>query len=297
MSDGGADRGLVVFDQVDLSVLLIPVGPFYMGWVLASSTLLPSDWQFFTGLLAIIPFLGLGTVLLNDAYDTTVDSLSTRKGRYASSTERIDPGKLRVVATASFAASLLFGLLVSIEFAIAILALIALAGMYSMPPVQLSRRPGLDLLANMVGIGVICTTAGWAIADPGTLPPVVWLVTSALGTGTFFMLPALMDYDSDREGGKRTLAVALGWVGSCWLGFSLISLADVGIVYMSLASVILKPSFLWVAWPIIAGQLIVFPLLARRRELLKPGTMAIGSLLFVGNLLILLSYLDLIGPF
>ena len=297
MSDGGAGRRLVVFDQVDLSVLLIPVGPLYMGWVLASRTLLPDSWQFLVALLAMVPFLGLGTVLLNDAYDTSVDSRSARKGRFASSNGTIAVGRLRTLAAVSFLASVLLGLLASLEFAIVIVALVVLAVLYSVSPVQLSRRPGLDLAANMVGIGVGCTIAGWVLVEPGSLPPTVWLVTSALGTGTFFMLTALMDYESDREGGKRTVVVALGWTGSCWLGLSLIGLADVGIVYMSLASVILRPSFLWVAGPIIGSQLSVFPVMARRRDLLRAGTTAIGGLLFLGNLLILLSYLDLLGPF
>ena len=93
------------------------------------------------------------------------------------------------------------------------------------------------------------------------------------------------------------MAVTLGWTGACALGAALISLADVGILYMSLASVILRPSFLWVAVPIIAGEVIVFPILARRRQDIKALTAAMGGLLFLGNLLIVLSYLELLGPF
>ncbi len=81
------------------------------------------------------------------------------------------------------------------------------------------------------------------------------------------------------------------------MGTILISMADVGIVYISLSSIILKPSFLWIAWPIILGEVIIFPVLARRRDLLKPLTGAMGGLLFIGNMVIVLSYLDLLGPF
>ncbi len=297
MSQGGKVGGLVLFDQVHLPILLIPLGPFYIGWVLAAGRLLPDTWQFYVGLLSILPFLGLGTVLLNDAYDTQVDALSKRKGGLASSGSRIPKRVLIGVAIVSLAISLVLASVAGFVFSIAILVLILITILYSVPPIQLSRRPGLDLLANMVGIGAVCTIAGWVLASPGSLPPTVWLVTSALGTGTFFLLPALMDYESDLEGGKRTVAVVLGWERACALGLVLIAAADVLIVYMSLNSIILKPSFLWIATPIIVGELIIFPILARRKDLLKPLTGAMGGLLFIGNLMIVLSYLDLLGPF
>lgn len=287
----------MVFDQVHLPVLLIPVGPFYMGWVLAAQRLLPTDWTFYVGLLAILPFLGVGTVLLNDAYDIGVDRLSRRKEGFASSRGEINTRRLRAMAAVSLVFAIVLATTASREFGMVIAALAIMTLVYSVPPVQLSRRPGMDLVANMFGIGVLCTIGGWVLVSPGTLPPTIWLVTSALGTGTFFLLPALMDHESDRVGGKTTVAVLLGWSGACALGTALISVADAGIVYMSLASIILKPAFLWIAWPIILGEVVIFPILARRRDLIKPLTAAMGALLFVGNLLIVLSYLDLLGPF
>ncbi len=297
MTEPGEVRGPVAFGQVHVPTLLIPVGPFFIGWVLAAETLLPTEASFFIALVSIFPFLGLGTLLLNDAYDREVDALSARKRNYASSTGRVNGGTLKRYAAISFAASLLLALLVSLGFLVVITMLVVLAVLYSMPPVQLSRRPGLDLAANAIGIGVLCTIAGWVIEAPSSLPPTAWLVTSALGTSTFFMLPALMDYVSDEKGGKMSIVVALGWRRACLLGAVLIGLADVGIIYMSINSIILNPDFLWVAWVIILGELIVFPLLAYRRDLVKPLTGAMGGLLFAGNLLIVLSYLGMLGPF
>lgn len=297
MSERGSTGRLVLFGQVHLPVLLIPAGPMYIGWVLATQRLLPTEWSFLAGLLSVLPFLGLGTVLLNDAFDVGVDRLSARKGGFASSRSGVDKARLVALAAVALAISITLAIIVSTRFAATIGLLVVLDVLYSVPPVQLSRRPGLDLSANMLGIGVLCTVAGWVMGGADGLPPAVWLVTAALGTGTFFMLPALMDYESDLAGGKRTVAVSLGWTGACALGATLISLADVGIVYMSLASVILRPSFLWVAFPIIAGEVIVFPVLARRRQDLKALTAAMGGLLFLGNLLIVLSYLELLGPF
>ncbi|MCK5415035.1 MAG: UbiA prenyltransferase family protein [Thermoplasmata archaeon] len=298
MSERGTfGGGGIAFGQVHLPTLLIPVGPFYIGYVLASERLVPTELRFLIALVSIIPFLGLGTVLLNDAYDRDVDPLSARKGGYASSAGRLSAGRLRLLGTASLLVSIALAMTVNEEFLAVVALLVLMAVLYSVPPVQLSRRPGLDLAANSFGIGVLCTIGGWVVASPGDLPPTVWLITSALGTGTFFLLPTLMDYESDLQGGKRTIAVVLGWDRACLLGLSLMTVADMGIVYMSLASVILNPGFLWVAVPIIIGELLVFPLLIRRRDLLKQLTTAMGGLLFVGNLLIVLSYLDLLGPF
>lgn len=290
-------RGPVLLEQVHLPVLTIPVGPFYIGWVLASGRLLPHSLEFWLALVTIIPFLGLGTVFVNDAYDVSVDALSRRKGTYASSRGRTSPAHLKVMALGAFFASAVLAGMVSAPFLLTVLVLIGLAVLYSVPPVQLSRRPGLDLAANSLGIGVICTISGWVVASPGDAPPLVWLVVSALGTGTFFLLPTLMDHESDATGGKRTVVVVLGWRRACYLGLVLIGLADVGIVYMSLASIILEPSFLWVAWVIILGELLVFPVLASRSRLIKPLTATMGALLFVGNLLIILSHVDALGPF
>jgi 4-hydroxybenzoate polyprenyltransferase len=297
MSDGGETRGYVLFDQVHLPILMIPIGPFYIGWVLAAQRLLPTVWGFYVALLSILPFLGVGTLLINDAYDAPVDGLSSRKGTYASSTGRFSQGNLRTYALVAFAVSLALAFAVSVRFGSVVAVLVALALVYSMPPAQLSRRPGWDLAMNSIGIGVVCTIAGWVLASEESLPPLAWLVTSALGTGTFFFLPTLMDHESDLEGGKRSIVVSLGWRRSCLLGLLLISLADVGIVYMSLSSIILKPAFLWVAVPIIAGELAVFPVLAYRPGLLKHLTAVMGGLLFVGNLSIVLSYLGHLGPF
>ena len=283
--------------QVHVPTLLIPVGPFFIGWVLAVGDLLPTEASFFIALASFFPFLGLGTLLLNDAYDIEVDALSARKSNYASSTGRVKGRTLKRYAAISFAVSLLLAILVSLQFLAVIIVLVIVAILYSMPPIQLSRRPGLDLAVNSLCIGILCTIAGWVVGAPSSLPPTAWLITSALGTGTFFMLPALMDHASDAAGGKTSVVVALGWRRACLLGAVLIGLADLGIIYMSMNSIILNPDFLWVAWIIILGELIVFPLLAFRRDLMKPLTGAMGALLFVGNLLIVLSYLEMLGPF
>lgn len=287
----------MLLGQLDILVLLVPLGPFYIGWSLASGELLPGTRAFALAALSMLPFLGAGTVLLNDAYDVDVDARSRRKGGYRASMGLVSPRSMVAAAAACWAAATALAALASPWFLLWTAVLVALAAAYSVPPLRLSRRPPWDLAANSVGIGVVCTLAGWSLEGGPTAPPAAWLVTSALGTGAFFVLTALLDAPTDEAGGKRSVAVALGWSRACALGLALIAAADVGIVYMCLAPVVLRPSFLWVAAPVIALELLVFPLVASRRASALAGTLAMAALLLVGNALIVLSHAGALGPF
>jgi len=290
-------RRILLFGQLDPLVLVVPAGPFYIGYVLAAHSLAPTSWRFATALVCIVPFLGAGTVLLNDLYDVGVDRGSPRKSAMAHVTGTASGRRLALAAAACLTVALALAAVTSLAFLAVIAALVVLALVYSVPPVQLSRRPGLDLAANAIGIGALVTVAGWVVAAGATLPPLAWLVTSSLGTGAYFVLTTLLDIGPDRAGGKRSVSVHLGWGGACALGTALIAAADVGIVYMSLTTTILNPTFLWVAAPIIACELAVLPIVAAHPAFGPQGLAAMSLLLFVGNLVILLSYLDLLGPF
>jgi 4-hydroxybenzoate polyprenyltransferase len=291
------NRARVLLGQLDLLVLLVPVGPFYIGWTLSTGGLLPGTRAFAMAMLSIVPFLGAGTVLLNDAYDVDVDTRSRRKGGYRASLGLASPRSLVAAAAACMTVAVALAALASPWFLLWTAMLAALAVAYSVPPARLSRRPPWDLVANAVGIGVVCTLAGWSLERGPTAPPVAWLLTSALGTGAFFVLTALLDAPTDAAGGKRSVAVALGWGRACALGLALIAAADAGIVYMCMASVVLSPSFLWVAGPVIALELLVFPLVASRRASALAGAFAMAALLLVGNALIVLSHAGGLGPF
>jgi 4-hydroxybenzoate polyprenyltransferase len=290
-------KGFLLFNQVELLVISIPAVPFYVGWVLASGELWPTSLRFYLGLLSMFPLLGTGTVLLNDAYDQDVDANSRRKSRLSSSIGILRSSTLSSLAWVSFAAALALAAAASLLLLANVVVLVLLAIAYSVPPVRLSRRPFIDLAANIIGIGVLCTIGGWVLEEGASLPPVAWMFTSAFGTGTIFLFLALMDMDSDKAGGKTTTAVRLGWRGTCLLGLALIATADAGIVYMSLASVVLNPTFLYVAVPIILLELSVFPALLNRRESLEMMTMVMSGLILGGTMLILLSHLGRLGPF
>jgi chlorophyll synthase len=81
---------------------------------------------------------------------------------------------------------------------------------YSLPPVRLAARPGLDLAANAMGYGGVALALG---AGPALQAGGVWgwrLAAAVLAVAAVFLHTTLMDLDGDRRSGKRTSGVALG---------------------------------------------------------------------------------------
>jgi len=92
-----------------------------------------------------------------------------------------------------------------------LLAAAVLGLAYSVPPLRLSARPGLDMLANAAGYGGLALLFG-AEASP---PPAagVWAARVAgamLAVAAVFLHTTLLDLDGDRRTGKRTTGVAVG---------------------------------------------------------------------------------------
>jgi 4-hydroxybenzoate polyprenyltransferase len=95
--------------------------------------------------------------------------------------------------------------------------LLALA--YTMPPIGLSRKPVVDLVANAVGYGYLAPLIGASVYLP-ELPlraplPYTFLV------GSVFLHTTLLDLDGDRRAGKKTTGVWLGPVGTRGLALAL----------------------------------------------------------------------------
>jgi 4-hydroxybenzoate polyprenyltransferase len=98
----------------------------------------------------------------------------------------------------------------------------ALGLAYSVPPLRLVTRPGLDLLANGTGYGCLALLLG---AGPAWSVSTLWMARLAAGflaVAAVFLHTTVMDVDGDRRTGKRSIGVALGperarsvaaWVG------------------------------------------------------------------------------------
>lgn len=159
---------------------------------------------------------------VNDAFDADTDRHNPKKtGR-----ERRFEG--HPVTVAAIAASLLLGIgLVVASPAAArpwLVGFLVLATAYSVPPVRLKARPGLDSAAN--GLYILPGVAAYA-ALAGSLPPLAILVGAWLWTMAMHAYSAIPDIEPDRAAGVDTVATALGHrvslaaCGLLWTGAAL----------------------------------------------------------------------------
>ena len=96
-----------------------------------------------------------------------------------------------------------------------LLASLALGAAYVAPPLELKRRPFLDLLAHGAGYGIVAFLLGVAgsggAGGPGELTR-GWAAALpyAFGIMTVSLLTMLADRDGDQRAGQKTTAVLLG---------------------------------------------------------------------------------------
>ena len=92
-------------------------------------------------------------------------------------------------------------------FFISILVLNVLGFIYSIPPVRLKVRPGLDIVCNAL-IGVMCFVAGVALG--GSIISLIVYMGVFLMAATFYIPTVVTDFDFDKRAGEYTSAVAFG---------------------------------------------------------------------------------------
>ncbi len=93
-------------------------------------------------------------------------------------------------------------------------ATLVLGFIYSLPPIRLSARWGWDLLANVLGYGLIAPWWGSMVAhwEPSVTSPalaVPWSAVALLGPliAIVFIWTTILDVKGDRLSGKTTIAV------------------------------------------------------------------------------------------
>lgn len=149
-----------------------------------------------------------GAHLVNQVVDFETDRIN-RKGLFL---QRGIFSRRTYVVAAAIAIAGGLGLALARGDARAGIAVAAGLGLaYSLPPLRLASRPGLDLLANGLGYGVVAFLLG---ADGQTFSASpVWpalLAGSALEVAAVFVHTTLLDLEGDRLTSKRTLGLALG---------------------------------------------------------------------------------------
>lgn len=238
----------------DLTELIVSLGglkfwfvaifPLYVGWVLAqpelSRHLFIDDIRVVLAMIALGPFLGTFTFLLNLYYDMANTDRSNPRKKYVKMVEELigeglmDRETILLSALAFAALALLLAAYTSgnlVEpvasilggsgFIMTMILMVLLSVAYSHPRVRWKGVAGMDLLTNMVGFGVLCTLAGWTLQRAIEDAPWWYISTIALFIGALYAPTTASDYEADKEFGIRTLAVWLGVRRTLHLGFLL----------------------------------------------------------------------------
>lgn len=276
----------------------ISIIPFYIAWVFAAEKMYPFPggtsefFDFILGLIVIGPFLGGSTLLFNDYWDREVDKINRRKSDFPLPKGLI---KQQTILRASYIfmfLAIFFSFFLSAIFTIILILSILLSVAYSAVPVRLKGRPGLDLIANAVGAGILCSLAGWVIVKPLTEFPVFWLIPMFFGVGALFIPTTIVDYESDKKNGVNTITVRIGQKYSFYLGLTCILIANIGIIFMCIRNYLISFDFIYVAFPIAFTQIILYWWILRKQTFKNVFLIIISlsALLTLGNLLLLFYY-------
>lgn len=302
---------------------IVTIFPLYMGWVLASRELFPGlrtavgaagraaagglsgaealaalgawlaeAWPFLAGLACLGPLVWGSTLLYNNYRDLRADRENPRRAR--------DPLVLGLVGERqALWGSRLLGLaglavaaLVGPFFLAAMAACLLLSWAYSAPPLHLKGRAGFDVLVNVVGIGVLCTLAGWSLAAPVSAFPWPFLLLPVLLLASAYIPTTLVDYPTDKAFGVGTIAVALGPGRAFWLGFAAAVASNLVFLGFSAANYLLDWRVYRLVWPASVVELAAYLWLRRWHDLrvFLRGLLVAVAAFGLGILVFLLHY-------
>lgn len=212
----------------------------------------------------------------NDITDRESDAMNHRKGHIAGVV--LSNAEVKTITHAAIYCAMLFiGVYMAAErygVALIIAAIALLSAAYSLPPLRLKSRPGLDALVNgiMILLVFLCGYSMGSMAMSCELPPVGVMVLLLCAGAAMHIFGTVVDYDVDVRAGDRTLAVAIGQRGALLLAMALIAVC-ISIVYggsivvtgyLAFAFIVLgvlciRPSAHWLRvamWALLAGLII-----------------------------------------
>jgi chlorophyll synthase len=254
---------------------MVSLLPMYVGWVLATRTIMPAfdqwagfwdraafhgqtledflatayvtmhlAWPLVLAAVAMGPLIWAATLLINDVYDLAGDRQNPRKSRSPLVQGLVSAGFARRAAYALAVLTLLAAWPVGPAFFALVAGNLALAWAYSVPPVRLKTRPGADVLVNAVGVGLLSAVAGWSIARPVADFPFVFMAQGLLVATAVYVPTTLVDHEADRAAGYLTLATQLGAKAAYRIGWYAWILANVGAVALSATNTIIPQRML-----------------------------------------------------
>jgi chlorophyll synthase len=198
-------------------------GPAALGYVMASGSWLPpagSEPRVATAALVLGPLLWGAVLTLNDRYDVVSDRASPRKATTPVVTGRLTLHDLAGLQTWFTTASLIVAAVVGPVLVAGTAGVLVLSWAYSAPPLRLKGRPGADIAANAVAVGLLAPLCGWSLIRPLLEYPPALAITGTLIAVALYIPTTVIDRDADLLAGDRTFAVRFGPRMAYWAGLS-----------------------------------------------------------------------------
>jgi 4-hydroxybenzoate polyprenyltransferase len=146
-----------------------------------------------------------GTLALNSAYDLDEVDIG-----YLDAPPPV-PAHLALFAVFLLLLGLIPSALLGPAFLIAYVLSAVMSVLYSVPPVRLKARAGLDILINSIGFGSLTIFAGWAATSRPVEAPIINVgIAFFFFFAGFYPLTQVYQMEEDRQRGDRTTALALG---------------------------------------------------------------------------------------
>jgi chlorophyll synthase len=147
-----------------------------------------------------------------------------------------------------------------------VLLAVLLGYAYSVPPVRLKTRAGLDVAVNALALGAFGPLAGWAAVNPD-LSDFPWLMglQGTLAAVGLYLPTTLADLEADRAAGYQTIAVRFGTRTTYRIGYGAwIAAAALSVVLAATGTIIPRS--------MLALEVVMVPVLvAAYRRLIGPG--------------------------
>jgi len=201
---------LSILHFVGIEFWIVALGPFYIGWAIASHQIYP-DTRGILGLVTIGPLLGGFTFLFNDYSDMLIDNEHRRKKTSPLLKGIIEPKTILYSSYALGLLGLFLAFILSVQFSLIVILVIILSLLYSHPSIKLKAVGGFDIAINMIGIGFLCPLGGWIIGGGNVFDfPIYFLLSIVVIIGGLYAPTTVADYDVDKAHGVKTLAVRIG---------------------------------------------------------------------------------------
>ncbi|MCZ7439156.1 UbiA family prenyltransferase [Micromonospora sp. WMMC241] len=203
--------------------LLLLTRPWFwpLGWAAAyaGSVLATRDWlppptalpRSSAALVVLGPLVWAAVLAVNDRHDLPSDRRNPRKATAPLVTGLLTEADLvRWHVGATVAALALAVTAIGPAFALGTAVVLLLGWAYSAPPVRLKSRPGLDVAANALAVGLLAPLAGWSLHRPVTSYPALVAVLGLLLVAALYLPTTVLDADADTAAGDTTAAVRWG---------------------------------------------------------------------------------------